>query len=126
MKEVKIIQYGVGAIGSLTVKTALKRKGLRLVGTIDQRNNPQIEKRNERFAARALLPRERPAREFLWQRSSLVLHHGENMVNGVEIAYEYPGYDLFLPYWMGRQAGVIPAPKAAGNSENRRAMPPGN
>ena len=36
MKEVKIIQYGVGAMGSLMVKTALKRNGLRLVGAIDQ------------------------------------------------------------------------------------------
>jgi len=34
MKEVKIIQYGVGAMGSLMVKTALKRKGLRFVGAI--------------------------------------------------------------------------------------------
>jgi len=36
MREVKVIQYGVGAMGSLMVKTALKRKGLRLVGAIDQ------------------------------------------------------------------------------------------
>jgi hypothetical protein len=36
MREVKIIQYGVGAMGSLMVKTTLKRKGLRLVGAIDQ------------------------------------------------------------------------------------------
>ena len=36
MREVKMIQYGVGAMGSLMVKTALKRKGLRLVGAIDQ------------------------------------------------------------------------------------------
>jgi len=36
MREVKIIQYGVGAMGSLMVKTALTRKGLRLVGAIDQ------------------------------------------------------------------------------------------
>jgi 4-hydroxy-tetrahydrodipicolinate reductase len=36
MKEVKVIQYGVGAMGFLMVKTALKRKGLRLVGAIDQ------------------------------------------------------------------------------------------
>jgi hypothetical protein len=34
MREVKIIQYGVGAMGSLMVKTALKRKGLRFVGAI--------------------------------------------------------------------------------------------
>ena len=36
MREVRIIQYGVGAMGSLIVKTALKRKGLRLVGAINQ------------------------------------------------------------------------------------------
>ena len=36
MKEVKIIQYGVGAMGSFMVKTALKRKAPRLVGAIDQ------------------------------------------------------------------------------------------
>lgn len=36
MREVKIIQYGVGAMGSLMVKTALEREGLRLVGAIDQ------------------------------------------------------------------------------------------
>lgn len=34
MKEVKIIQYGVGAMGSLMVKAALKGKGLRFVGAI--------------------------------------------------------------------------------------------
>ena len=37
MREIKIIQYGVGAMGSLMVKTALKRKGLRFVGVTDQR-----------------------------------------------------------------------------------------
>lgn len=36
MREVKIIQYGVGAMGSLMIKTALKREGLRVVGAIDQ------------------------------------------------------------------------------------------
>ncbi|MFH1933280.1 MAG: NADP-binding protein [Pseudomonadota bacterium] len=36
MREVKVIQYGVGAMGSLMVRTALKRKGLRFVGAIDQ------------------------------------------------------------------------------------------
>lgn len=36
MREIKVIQYGVGAMGSLMVKIALKRKGLRLVGAIDQ------------------------------------------------------------------------------------------
>jgi len=35
MREVKIIQYGVGAMGSLMVKTALKRKGLRFVDAIE-------------------------------------------------------------------------------------------
>lgn len=36
MRGVKIIQYGVGAMGSLMVKTALKRTRLRFVGGIDQ------------------------------------------------------------------------------------------
>jgi 4-hydroxy-tetrahydrodipicolinate reductase len=36
MRKVKIIQYGVGVMGALMVKTALKRKGLRIVGAIDQ------------------------------------------------------------------------------------------
>jgi len=36
MRGVKIIRYGVGAMGSLMVKMALKRTGLRFVGAIDQ------------------------------------------------------------------------------------------
>lgn len=36
MRELKVIQYGVGKMGSLMVRSVLKRKGLRLVGAIDQ------------------------------------------------------------------------------------------
>jgi len=36
MGEIKIIQYGVGAMESLMVRTALKRKELRFVDAIDQ------------------------------------------------------------------------------------------
>lgn len=53
----------------------------------------------------ALLPRDRPQTDFLWQRSPTLLRGG---VNGVSC--EYPGLDVILPYWMGRAAGVIPTP----------------
>jgi len=43
MREVKVIQYGVGVMGSLMVKTALKRKGLRVVGAIDMGKNVGVD-----------------------------------------------------------------------------------
>jgi hypothetical protein len=55
-------------------------------------------------AGEALLPRERPVVDFLWQRSPCRTRRGEDAPR------EYPGIDVFLPYWVGRAAGAIPAP----------------
>jgi len=54
------------------------------------------------YALYALLPSERPARDFIWQRPPALAHGGSD--NPIE----YPGVDMFLPYWMARVAGVIP------------------
>ncbi len=71
---------------------------------VDQRDRDDIEMRNEDYAPHALLVRDRPMRDFLWQRPPALTH------GGVDLPLEYPGIDLFLPYWMGRAAEVIPAP----------------
>lgn len=55
------------------------------------------------YARYALLPSERPMRDFLWQRPPALAHGG----SGEPI--EYPGVDMFLTYWMARVAGAIPS-----------------
>jgi hypothetical protein len=47
--------------------------------------------------------RERVSTDFIWQRSPFQLTGGGNA------PLEYPGIDLFLPYWMGRHCGMIPS-----------------
>jgi hypothetical protein len=56
------------------------------------------------FAKYALPIEERPPSDFMWQRNPFKLDGGNNSPD------EYPGIDVFLPYWMGRQIGVIAAP----------------
>jgi len=46
--------------------------------------------------------RERVSTDFIWQRSPFLLRGGRN-------APLEPGIDLFVPYWMGRQCGMIPS-----------------
>jgi hypothetical protein len=73
---------------------------------VDYRNTPGYEMRedNPELMKYALLSRERPASDFIWQRSPVLSHRDE------DVPYETPGIDLFLPYWMGRECGHIPAP----------------
>ncbi len=71
---------------------------------VDVRNDPSIEQKNEKYTLYALLPRERTVSDFIWQRPPCLSHAGD------ERAIEFPGIDLFLPYWMGRLSGAIPAP----------------
>lgn len=71
---------------------------------VDLRNNPNFELFNEEYTKYAQLPRERVPTDFMWQRSPCVSHGSWNL------PYELPGIDVFLPYWMGRVAGVVPAP----------------
>ncbi len=71
---------------------------------VDLRNDPDIEHYNDEFTKYALLTSERHVETFMWQRSPCESHGGR------EDPVEYPGLDLLLPYWMGRVAGVIPAP----------------
>jgi hypothetical protein len=52
----------------------------------------------------ALLAHEQVPSDFIWQRSPTASHGGS------DAAYETPGLDLLLPYWMGRAHGIIPAP----------------
>jgi len=59
---------------------------------------------SEEYTKYAQLPHERVPTDFMWQRSPCVSH------GSFDLPYELPGIDVFLPYWMGRVAGVIPAP----------------
>ena len=71
----------------------------------DHRNDPNYPLREGgEYTQYALLAHEQVPTDFLWQRSP-VLSHGSQ-----DAPYEFPGIDLFLPYWMGRAAGVLPAP----------------
>ncbi len=72
---------------------------------VDHRGDPDHLYLHGRFARFALLPSERVPSDFLWQRSPCILYGNS------DIPFEYPGIDVFLPYWMGRMAGVIPAPE---------------
>lgn len=55
------------------------------------------------YAVYALLPRDRPGDVYLWQRSPVKLVGGSNNNE------QYQSVDFFLPYWMGRASGTIPA-----------------
>ena len=73
---------------------------------VDHREDPKFEKRedNPELLKYATLASEHVHSDFLWQRSP-------NLAFGrVDAPYETPGIDLFLPYWMGRKCGRIPAP----------------
>jgi len=54
------------------------------------------------MAKHALLAHERPQSDFMWQRAPALA------VGGQETNMEYPGIDVFLPYWAARVAGAIP------------------
>ena len=56
------------------------------------------------LAEYALPIEEIPPSDFIWQRHPFKLDGGHD---GPE---EYPGIDMFLPYWMGRQIGVLIVP----------------
>jgi len=72
---------------------------------VDYRNSSDITLREDTdYVQYALLAHEQAPSDFIWQRSP-VLSHGS-----ADASYEFPGIDLFLPYWMGRAAGVIPGP----------------
>ena len=45
-----------------------------------------------------------PPSDFIWQR------HPFKLDGGHDDPEEYPGIDMFLPYWMGRQIGVLIVP----------------
>ena len=57
------------------------------------------------YAKYALPIEERPPSDFMWQRNPFKLDGSSNSPN------EYPGIDVFLPYWMGRQIGAIAVPE---------------
>lgn len=75
---------------------------------VDLRKNPAFEQFDAEYTTFAQLPRERVPTDFMWQRSPCVSYGSWNL------PYELPGIDMFLPYWMGRLAGVInPLPSKA-------------
>jgi len=74
---------------------------------VDSTKNAGVEMLDARMATNALLARERPQTDFLWQRSPCIA------VGGQETNMEFPGIDVFLPYWAGRLAGAIPEPQGS-------------
>jgi len=83
--------------------------GPRWARKVDLTGRPDIEKQTDargRLWARHALPvEERVPTDFLWQRSPCLLE------GGGDAPLAYPRIDLFLPYWMGRHAGALPAPR---------------
>ena len=73
---------------------------------VDHRKDPNKEllEGGERLKY-ALLAHEQVPSDFLWQRSPTISHGGS------DAAYETPGLDLLLPYWMGRANGIIAGPE---------------
>jgi hypothetical protein len=73
---------------------------------VDHRSDPDTKllEGGERLEY-ALLAHEQVPSDFLWQRSPTVSHGAS------DAAYETPGLDLLLPYWMGRANGIIAGPK---------------
>ena len=57
------------------------------------------------MAVHAFPASERVPTDYQWQRSPTSLVSGQ-----ADTAHEFSAIDLMLPYWMGRAAGVIPAP----------------
>ncbi|MEK7793679.1 MAG: hypothetical protein AAB353_04075, partial [Candidatus Hydrogenedentota bacterium] len=70
-------------------------------GPVDNRALPGVEMRDERFARYAFLPSERPHNDFLWQRPPALA------IRTLDEPREYPGVDMFLPYWMARVARML-------------------
>ncbi len=71
---------------------------------IDRTGDADITWHNDTQSEYALLAHERIPEDFLWQRTPC------GCVGGWDMPYEYPGIDMFLPYWMGRAIGAIPGP----------------
>ncbi|NIA15936.1 MAG: hypothetical protein GWP08_17880 [Nitrospiraceae bacterium] len=71
---------------------------------VDLRGREDFEFVSDEYTQYAQLPRDRVPTDFMWQRSPCVSH------GCWDLPYELPGMDVFLPYWMGRVAGIIPAP----------------
>lgn len=68
---------------------------------VDNRELHGVEMRDDRFAQYAFIPSERPNNDFLWQRPPALA------VCTLDGPREYPGIDMFLPYWMARAAGML-------------------
>ncbi|HOS02382.1 MAG TPA: hypothetical protein PKZ01_04835, partial [Candidatus Hydrogenedentes bacterium] len=77
------------------------------IRAVDQTDNPKYLPHNgdNTLSNYALLVRDRPLSDYLWQRSPALLKDG---YDGLPI--EYAALDVFVPYWMGRQCGAIQAP----------------
>ena len=71
---------------------------------VDLRGRDDFEFVDDDYTQYAQLPRDRVPTDFMWQRSPCVSN------GSWDLSYELPGMDVFLPYWMGRVAGIVPAP----------------
>jgi len=71
---------------------------------VDNSANPAYPHKDADSSLYAIMPHDRVHGEYVWQQSPCDLAGGAN----VPIAYMM--LDKFVPYWMGRQCGAIPAP----------------
>lgn len=82
-------------------------EGVKWGRDVDYTHGSEIELRpGGEFARYALLPSERPVTDFIWQRSPVLARD----IGRGHVAWEHPSLDVFMPYWMGRAMGAIPAP----------------
>ncbi|MBI5093836.1 MAG: hypothetical protein HZB26_15525 [Candidatus Hydrogenedentes bacterium] len=79
----------------------------KMARAVDHRNDPKFEMDDAEYTKYAMLPHDRLPHDFIWQRSPCLAH------GSTDAPLEYPGIDVFLPYWLGRVSGAIPAPTAA-------------
>ena len=78
--------------------------------TTDNTKRQDIEVMQSNGQARstfALPIRQRPVSDFMWQRTPFALSGSST------VPLEYPGIDVFLPYWMARECGAVGPPLRA-------------
>lgn len=82
------------------------QSGEKWLKATDQSANPAyFPHANAEQSVYALLMRDRPVEDWMWQRAANILEGGFD-----GIAWEWFALDQFVPYWMGRNSGLIPAP----------------
>ena len=77
----------------------------------DREDIETVDVGTSKQAKYALMIPERHLSDIIWTRRPFTLDEHQDH------PYEFPGLDLYVPYWMGRYAGAIPAPSTAPRDE---------